>query len=272
MRIIFRSIATLLIVFTSISAQDLSKILLFAKQLKNEREYYRAITEYKRAISYFKDEIDFNSIKREIADCYYLAGHNLEAIQELKEILNSNQINKNAVLKISKFYNESGYYYESNDFISEIKNRFNDSFVDSLLMISAINYVYLKDFDNAKNIFQLIPNNSPLFSMRNKYINYLSELPNFKRRKLGGALNLVFPGSGYIYSGKIETGIAAFITNTIFGILFYNSIKENEINTAVFTGMVFSGFYFGSLTGGMQSADNYNKMTHNKFASKFKMP
>ncbi len=272
MKIYFKYVIYTFILISSLKAQDYNQLISFAEQLKSDGDYYRAITEYKRVISYYPQSLNRLSIVKIIADCYNLAGHKLEAINEYKRVVKIDKTDKFANLRIASLFHEIGYYYESNDYILNHINNFSDSFRDTLWLISGINCVYLKDFAEAKRSFEHISDNNSLYETKILYNDYLSTVPKTKNRKLAGTLNFFIPGSGYIYSGKLETGIATFITNTLFGTLFYNSIKNGENNSAIFSGLVFTGFHLGSVSGAKQSSDNWNKLMHKEYASKFKIP
>jgi len=253
-------------------AQDYEKVLSFANQLQKEHEYYRAITEYKRLINYYPTSDSTNIIRKEIANCYYLAGHQLEAVNEYKIIIDKNKFDKFATFKIAVLLHEIGHYYESNDFIINQGRIFNESFQDTLYLISGINHVYLQDFENAKNSFKVLSYDGSLNDIKNNYLNLLNSLPKQKNRKLAGFLNLIIPGSGYLYSGRIETSIATLITNSLFGTLFINSVRNNETNAAVFSGLVFSGFYLGSVNGAKQATDKWNLNKQKEYSQEFKLP
>lgn len=259
------------LLLSNLVAQDFKQLQSFAQQLKSEGEYFRAITEYKRVNNYFPKNENYLSNIKEIADCYILGGHKLEAINEYNNVLQANRLDKLANFQIAKLLLELAHFYESNEHIFNYIEHFNDSFKDTLMLIAGINYVYLKDFVKAKNSFEMISITSPLFSTKTLYISYLDTIPIRKNRKIAGVLNLLIPGSGYIYTEKFETGIATFVTNTLFATLFYKSIKAGENNSAVISGLVFTGFYFGSVSGAKQSADNWNKLKHKEYALKFKL-
>ncbi len=260
------------LLLSNLVAQDFKQLQSFAQQLKSEGEYFRAITEYKRVNNYFPKNENYLSNLKEIADCYILGGHKLEAINEYNNILQANRLDKLANFQIAKLLHELAHYYESNEHIFNYIEHFNDSFKDTLMLIAGINYVYLKDFVKAKNSFEMIPDTSSLFSTKKLYISYLDTIPRIKNRKMAGVLNLLIPGSGYIYTEKFETGIATFVTNSLFATLCYKSVKADENNSAVLSGLVFTGFHLGSVSGAKQSADNWNKLKHKEYALKFKPP
>lgn len=258
--------------FSNLCAQNIQQLQSFAQQLKNEGEYFRAITEYKRINNYYPQNEYYLCNMKEIADCYNLGGHKLEAINEYTNILQVDKLDMFASFQIAKLLHELAHYYESNDHIFNSMENYNDSFKDTLILMSGINYVYLKDFVKAKNSFEMIPATSPLLSTKKLFVSYLDTIPSNKNRKIAGFLNLFIPGSGYIYTGKFETGFATFITNTLFATLLYKSVKAEEYNSAVLAGLFFTGFHVGSVSGAKQSADNWNKLNHREFAFKFKLP
>lgn len=272
MKLLINYLIITFLILGSIYAQDVQQLQSFADKLKSEGEYFRAITEYKRINNYFPQNENYFLNIQEIADCYILGGYKLEAINEYNKILKVDELDKFANFQIAKLLHELAHFYESNEHIFNHIENFNDSFKDTLILMSGINYVYLKDFVNAKNSFEMISATSPLFSTKTLYISYLDTIPIRKNRRIAGALNLLIPGSGYIYTEKFETGIATFVTNTLFATLFYKSIKAGENNSAVISGLVFTGFYVGSVSGAKQSADNWNKLRHKEYALKFTLP
>ena len=67
-------------------------------------------------------------------------------------------------------------------------------------------------------------------------------------------MNLLFPGSGYAYLKMPQTALATFITLSLFGYTTHKSIESSNSFGSTFGGILFSGFYIGSIYGANQNA------------------
>ena len=260
---------------SQVKVEDMNfrKNLNFALELMQQREYYRAITEFKRINSYFPENQDYKSNLYNIAKCYELAGHNLEAINIYKEILKIEKDDWQSIYMAARNYQLINYFYESNDFIDNYLHSAENARRDSLNLVMFINLLNLQDFEKANDFIQEYEASDDLSP---KVINFRelmdTNIPlQTKSTTKSLILSIFIPGSGYMYSGKTETGIAALLVNGLFFYVTYLSFKENNTGLGIFTGFFALGFYVGSIYGGVQATKDYNNSLKIEFIKKFNL-
>ena len=80
----------------------------------------------------------------------------------------------------------------------------------------------------------------------------------------------ILPGLGYIYNGYPQTGISAFIINTLLLGATYQSFKNNNNFLGTFCSIFGVGFYLGNIYGSIQASYKYNLEIKKDFYLKFK--
>jgi len=73
-----------------------------------------------------------------------------------------------------------------------------------------------------------------------------------------GILSAFLPGSGYIYAGKWQTGLAAFVINGVFAGASIEAFDNDLPIIGSIIGMVELGWYSGTVYGSINSARQYN--------------
>ena len=258
---------------SSIYTQSIENLNSFSNMLYEKKEYFRAITEFKRINSYYPDNKNFIKNKISIAICFYKAGHPIEAVSVYKEIFNTFPNHWESVYSSAEILSEISYFYESNTLIeSQIKN-FSGIKKDSLLYLNAFNCIKQKKIDNARILLDSIDEKSILFSKSQQAKTLLDQYNDldYKNRKLAGILNLFIPGAGYLYTGMRQTGISTFLLEYFLIHIWTNSHKQKTTGTSLLTGFVFTGIHLGAVYGSLQQTDKKNKKLFLDYSNKFKL-
>ena len=261
----------LLFLFTYLSSQEINQIKEFADQLMQDEEYYRAITEYKRINSYSPNNENYTQYLSNIAQCYLLAGHKIEAINSYKEVLKIDPNNEEAIFKIITTYSQLSYFYESNSEIGNFINKFKGDDKDKLLLYSSLNYINLGKYDEA--IKQLNSIESVLY--KNKSEEYKQTIINntplkYKKKSTAIVSGLIVPGGGYFYTKRFQTGFASLIVNSLLFYVTYDCFENDKKGLGIMSGVFFTSFYLGSIYGSIQIVDDYNKEIQINFIKKIK--
>ncbi len=254
------------IVTFSLCDTDEQKMIHFAESLKNEGDLYRAITEYKRANSYFPESSNKSANFLRIAECYEEGEHFQEAMNFYKITLKLMPDNWEAKYKIAYLHFKMYEYDLSEEFISN-QITINTTQKDSLLLLSSLNSVYQMKFEEAEITLNKVKENPKA----HRYLKILNENTPLKKknRNLAALIGTLFPGGGYFYVGRPQTGFAALLVNSM---MIYGAVEsfDNNHNEAGYTFSVFAfSFHSGSIFGSMQSADKYNKTQYNNLLNSF---
>ncbi|MEA2095619.1 MAG: hypothetical protein U9P73_02850 [Candidatus Cloacimonadota bacterium] len=261
----------ILLLFSCLSSQDIKKTNVFANQLMQEGEYYRAITEYKRINSYFPNNNGYTQNLINIAKCYMLADHKIEAINSYKNVLNFEPNNEEAIFSIITTYTQLSYFYESNNEIENHLHKFKEENKDKLLIYSSLNYIHLGKYNEAMKRLDSIEN--VLYQKKSKEFKktILSNTPlMFKNKSTAIITGILIPGGGYFYTKRYQTGFASLVVNSLLFYMTYDCFQNDKKGLGVMSGVFFTSFYLGSIYGSIQIVDNYNKEIQINFIKKFK--
>lgn len=240
-----------------------------ANKFFDERKYQLAIIEYERInhLYPYNDNYKFN--KQRIAESYFLRGEKFEAINEYKSLIKIDSAHWESGYRIANIYQDLFYFYESNQFINETISNFTNSQKDTLLFLRAINYFALNNLNQAIHIL----NENSLIEDSQEAIAIITDYQklNKKSPKVAYALNILFPGSGYFYLNLPQTGIATLFVVSLFGYATWTSADNGYTVGSAFGGVLFSGFYLGSVYGADQQAKKKKKLLLNKVVEKLKL-
>lgn len=121
---------------------------------------------------------------------------------------------------------------------------------------------YLEEWQwaGAEDAFRSIDPNSDLFSPSQEIVKGIYELRDQKGKSplAAGLLSLFLPGAGYVYAGRWQTGIAAFIVNGLFIGATIEAFDNDLPILGSIIGMVELGWYSGTIYGSMSGARRYN--------------
>ncbi|MBF0257310.1 MAG: hypothetical protein HQK62_00490 [Desulfamplus sp.] len=80
-----------------------------------------------------------------------------------------------------------------------------------------------------------------------------------KKNPLVAAIASVIPGGGFAYCNRYRDAVVAFLLNSAFVLAAVESFEDGNEALGGLIGFVGSGFYGGSIYGGISSAHKYNK-------------
>ena len=226
-----------------------------------------------RINSYYPGNPKYKSNLYQIARCYELAGHYLEAVQTYDKILQLEEGDWLSVYRATRDFQEINYFYESNKMIEAFIGNFEQERKDSLSLVMFVNLLNLQKFDKANtfiNAYEASEDLAPKVKNFQTLMNSEMPLPTKSKTK-AGIMSIIIPGSGYMYAGKVETGIAALLVNSLFIYITYMSFKEDNTGLGIFAGFFTLGFYAGSIYGGIQATKDYNHSLKIEFIKKFNL-
>mgnify|MGYP006106923225 CR=1 FL=1 len=223
-----------------------------ANKFFDEKKYQLAIIEYERLILNTSKKTLIKKYRTKVAKSYARNGQRIEAINEYKKILLIEKNHFSSVLEISLLYQDIYYFYESNQFILENLKLFNNNQADTLKYLLSVNYFALNEKEKSLKTFNELPSLDEVV-MAKRIISDYYESSDYSPSK-SSLLNLLLPGSGYAYLKMPQTAIATFFTLSLFAYATDKSIKNSDGFGSIFGGILFSGFYLGSIYGANQNA------------------
>jgi tetratricopeptide (TPR) repeat protein len=234
------------------------------EHLFNQGETVRTINDGLRFI-YFHPTHKFSDNVRMLIGKSYLKENDfdkaIKTFTGLSEGANRQEIREEAKLWLCNSLLKQGKYPAARQICDEFLIRYPHSILKDRAQYHKA-WSFLKEWrwEDAENSFREIDPNSSLFSTSQEIIKETQELSLQKEKSpiTAGILSITLPGSGYIYAGKWQTGITAFIVN---GAFIGASIEafDNDLPILGFIiGLLEIGWYSGTIYGSVQGARSYN--------------
>jgi TM2 domain-containing membrane protein YozV len=267
--IFLKTAGLIIIFFTSICSQQIDfqspqNIKLFADFLFCEKDYLRAIDEYKKYLIL----IDDDSIQFKIAIGYSSVNDQSNAYQKLSLIKKSSpfyELSKIEMLKSLYLQNiDSNFYFTAELMINSKSNYTNNAYRlknTSMLLIKS----ELPEKEKFLTPFQNEEKNTlaGFYDLKNN--------PPYKSEALAGIFSAIIPGAGKIYTQDYGDGITAFILTGLFGYLAYTNFDHDHATRAwIFTALG-AGFYVGNIYGSVASAQIFNAKINFEFEEGVKL-
>lgn len=237
--------------------------LNFGKYLYSEKDYLRAINEYRE---YLKSENN-DTVQLKFAECFLRIGRYDEAAENFKALFFNSDFEDEAKLSFFKSHFLSKNFSLFRD-LTEKEIYYSEKYSRYINRLRFITYF----FDNSA-----LPDTNQFFSAFDdsnytyiKKFYLMKKFPQYKNQNKAAILSAIIPGLGKIYVGEISDGLTAFIATGLLAFLSANNFK-NDHN---FRGWLFGGLsilsYAGNIYGSIAAAQIYNAKVKFNFDNEVK--
>ncbi len=248
----------------SVKAQDhLSIQLDLANNLFNNKQYYDAITEYKR-LQFFDSTKTFNyEINYKIGECYKAGAKYDDAVKyfSLAE-LNARTDNelfdsKIQIIRTNILRRTSDRALQLCDEL-EKDERFNGK-RDEINYWRGWAFIFADNWDAAAKSFAKINSNHELIKLAEQTEKAKVSVTFAK------VISYILPGAGAIYTGNFLSGLMSLGWNLLSGYWTINSFVENRVFDGIVVGeLVWLRFYRGAIQNAEEFAFEKNLEVSNK--------
>ena len=270
----------------SAEAAEGGVLLTEAVQLKvadafmDEREYYRAVTEYKRFLILFpdSDRADYALFRTGLA-CYQ--GEEYESAAKSFSTLRE-RYGESAYAPQARYF-EGLSYWKSKQY-GAAAGTF-ESLVDSYpasetaplaLVAAAMLALEQENVDASRRRLQTLAAAYPDYpgSMKARdAVNLLDQYQNLPRKSkiLAGVMSAVVPGSGYFYAEHYADGVTAFLINALAIAGMVTATYQENYAVAGIVGGIGLPFYFGNIYGSANAAQKWNLALRKELRNKIQV-
>jgi outer membrane protein assembly factor BamD (BamD/ComL family)/TM2 domain-containing membrane protein YozV len=250
----------------------------FACSLFKEGDYYRAISEFKRALYFSEDEKLNPIIRYNIGICYQKANRLNEAFQtfyKLSEDYPDSEIAKKSKIHLGLVSFMAGNYITAINQLKEFEKKYNED--KTVVYLLAFSYLNEKDWKTSSQYFTRLQERFPDSKYTKKTKDFNKEILKGEKlhRKspvLAMILSSLIPGAGQIYCDRYKDGVLAFLYNSILFYTTYYSytLNKEKNNTSTYVWFSIAGiFYIANIYGAISSAQNANLIIESNFISGF---
>jgi len=235
-------------------------ILSFADFLFCQKDYLRAIAEYKRYLQFKNND----SLKFKIGISFLNIGMHTEAEEMFYELGKTKDFAVVSNIETAKSIFLSKDFPRLEDFY-QTSNR---NLLKSVGAIESIyNYSLLYKESNLPEV-NIFTKAFPLY-VRSSILDLYYRKLNLSNRSpvLASILSAIIPGVGKIYTGDISDGLTATILTGLLAFLSYDNFISNHNFRGWLWGGLAAFFYAGNIYGSAASAQIYNARINFEFTS-----
>jgi len=249
---------------------DNAKIFEFAERLYGERDYFRAITEYKRFIFLAPESELIETCYFRICESYFGAGRWQDTIDSIETFFSrypASHLAHDALLLKGRAEKKLRRYHEA---LSSFERAISFSFGplrDKAYFESALVYVELENWAMARDAFAHISEGSVLYPKAYIFSSGLAEVSKIPHKSpaFAGTCAAIIPGAGHLYTERPRDALVAFLLNAAF---IWAAVELFQDDNYVAGGVVTFfelGWYTGNIYSAVGSAHKYNKRAKNEF-------
>jgi hypothetical protein len=238
--------------------------LRFAESLFAERDYFRAITEYKRYLSLRPDSKKAPWVRFRIGESY-LAGGKLDAarfaFEDLLETQKDPRVRRWAFLSMARTFYRRGMLRQSAGVLDEIIPRLQDPALKGhAFYLSGCARLKIGLAKSARSAFDQVGSDHELVERArwlSSQVMRVEDLPE-KSPVFAGVLSIV-PGLGHIYLGEYAVAFTAFCWNGVFGFATYDAFQRGHYGVGALLAAMELLWYSGTIYGAVSGAHRYNR-------------
>ncbi|NOY52816.1 MAG: tetratricopeptide repeat protein [Deltaproteobacteria bacterium] len=250
---------------------EADRLFTFAEKLADQQDYYRAITEYKRFLSYFPDDARVPLCRFGIAHAYRMGGKTDQAVRELatleKDYAGSDTAEE-AAFEIGRTYFSARRFEEAEPADEAFLRRYpNSRHHDEAQARLGWSLLYLAKYKAAARAFSSVNEKSPYGPFAAALAEELSAGVRIPRKSpvTAGVLSAVLPGAGQFYTRRPTEGISSFLLNGSFIWATVELFNRGSEVAGVLLGFFETGWYSGGIFGAVNDAHKFNRKARKDF-------
>jgi TolA-binding protein len=247
----------------------------YAEHLFSIKDYISAVNEYRRFIFLYPQDDRMEPAMYRIGLCYLSMGQFELAIQSFSTVIDAFS---DSAYAVQSYFRIGEAYFKMSRTGSAITT------LHSLATISEnpdirdeayyrIGWIYLEtaQWERATAYFEKIsPKNAEKYQVENLAEAFEARSSQkYKRPGLAGLLSIV-PGGGYLYCGRYQDALMAFLLNGGLIYAAYEAFDHELYALAGVISFVEVGFYSGNVYGAVSSAHKYNQVQDKRFIDHLK--
>jgi tetratricopeptide (TPR) repeat protein len=247
----------------------------YADSLYKGGDYFLAVGEYKRFVFLFPGHARVEEAAFRVGLCLFSAAQYASAIDAFKELLQTypgGRYAEKAQFRMSEAYLRSSQAGIAITVLRNLSIVTTDPGVrDEALYRMGWIHIEMAQWEQAQSTLAGISQDNRHIYRLDALARALDEAPEIKRKSpgLAGTLALV-PGLGYLYGGRYQDALIAFLVNGGLIWAAYESFDNDLYALGSVITFVEIGFYAGNIYGSVSSAHKYNRKNERQWSDQLR--
>ncbi len=262
----------------ALEADTSGKLFAFASTLYDSGNYYGAVLEFQRLLSYYPGSSLTKEASFMIGMSYFKAGRIEDSAAAFDSFISAypeSDKAKDALINIAEGYYKNRKYLAGINKLNEFRARYNPGELSQTSeYLMGWGYLGKHLFSESSSTFYYLSTRESEYKEKAKGltedIKLSQNLPS-KSPVLGGLLSAVIPGAGQVYSERYYDGLVSFFLNAAFTYLALEGFRTGNNSTGLFFSVIELGWYTGNIYSAVRSAHKYNEEEKDEFVSTLKI-
>ena len=248
----------------------------FAERLFFEKDYERAITEYKRCIFLFPQNALSEKAALMIGHSYYKEERWSESVPAFGEFIEMYPESRD--IAEAFYFKGAGErrlkrYEDALSSLEKIQDLGSVEYSEKAVLESAFVHVDKDNWEKAQTLFLMIPEKSEYFDSARIFSKGLDNVGNVPRKSppVAGTLAACLPGAGHLYTERYRDALVAFLLNGAFIGAAYEFFDDENCSAGIIASVFELGWYAGNIYSAVGSSHKYNRRMKNDFIEGLKI-
>jgi len=242
----------------------------FADSLFYEKDYERAITEYKRCIFLFPDGALSEKAALMIGHSYFYLERWSEAVASFGKFIE--RYRESPDIAEASFFKGAGErrlkrYNDALSSLERIEKTDSKEYRDRAFVERALVYVDQDAWRMAQRLFSKINEKSDYFDSSRIFSQSLDNVDNIPRKSpaVAGTLAAILPGAGHLYTERYRDALVAFLLNGVFIGAACEFFDDEHYCAGTIASIFELGWYAGNIYSAVGSSHKFNRRMRNDF-------
>jgi len=255
-------------------AEDATNLLSFANALLAEKDYYRAITEYKRFLHLFPSNPEADAARYAVGLAYFRGEKwepAIEAFRNVQATDENGECGKRAQLMIGEAAYHSGDYPAALDaFDAFARNHSSDDLSPDAAMRATQCLFLLGKTRLAQAQAVRMTEQHSTDGRIAELLQEMKDSDNLPRKSaaLAGSLSAILPGAGQLYTERPRDAGISFLLNSSLIALAIIAFQNDEPVAGGILSVVELSWYAGNIYGAVNGAQKFNRSQRQRFIEK----
>jgi outer membrane protein assembly factor BamD (BamD/ComL family) len=249
---------------------EATRLYLFAEELYQTGQYYRALTEYQRFGSYYPDHEMKENIMFKIGLCYFRGKKYKEgalAFEKMNRQYPDTALGKEALLLAAECYRKQGLIILAMERFSQLaKNSIQEE--TTVKAVYAMGLIYSENFKlgEARENFKRLGENSSYVELSKKLLEDTDKYKTAKKKSpVAAGILAIVPGLGHLYCERPGDALVSFMVNGLFTWGAVESFRQEQYVLGGILAFFELGWYTGNIYSAVGGAHKYNRYQDKMF-------
>lgn len=249
---------------TEKEVNEAGKLYLFAEELYQTGQYYRALTEYQRFNSYYPNHEMNENVMFKIGLCYFRGKKYREgarAFEGMNHHYPDTPLGKEALLMAGECYRKQELITIAIEKFSQLtENSIMEETTVKAFYALGVLYAEIGKPEEAKENFKKLKENSAYIDLSKRLTEEVDQYRATKKKNPTAAgILAIIPGLGHLYCERPGDALVSFLVNGLFIWGTVESFRQEQYVLGGILAFFESGWYMGNIYSAVGSAYKYNR-------------